>query len=448
MRIFQNASMTPEERRRIFQRARTDIAAVREQVACLIADVRAHGDAAVAEQIARFDGVTLAPRQFRVSEPEIDAALSGLDRATLEAIREQIRWSTRFHEAQKTEKQWFVELEKGVLAGQITRPVPSVALYVPGGRASYPTVAQILTVPARVAGVPRICLFTPPRNMVPEVIAAAHLAGAHEIYRVGGVAAIAAAAYGTETIRRVDKIVGPGNVYVQAAKMEVSGQVALDMPAGPSEVLIVADETARPEWCAADLLAQAEHDPDAAGVLVTHVPALAEAVAREAERQAARAPRRAIVEASLDRYSCIIVTGSLDESIAVANEYAPEHLELLVADPFGVLPRIEHAGSVFLGHYAPVAVGDYASGVNHTLPTGGWARVYSPIGVETFQRKMEFEYVTREGLERLRPIVERISAVENLPAHGDSVRIRFGELPAAGDGPAAPGAPGQPPSRT
>ncbi|HEY8417429.1 MAG TPA: histidinol dehydrogenase [Limnochordales bacterium] len=427
MRIFRYATMTPEEKKEIFGRARADIEGVREVVAQLIRDVRERGDQAIVEQVARFDKVELTPDRFRVSDAEIEEAFATVDPVLIDTIKEQIHWSTKFHEAQKTDKQWFMELEKGVIAGQITRPIPSVAIYVPGGLASYPTTTQILTVPARVAGVPRICVFTPPKNMVPEIIIAAKLAGAHEIYRIGGVAAIAAAAYGTETIPRVDKIVGPGNVYVQAAKMLVYGQVAIDMPAGPSEAIMLADETARPEWCAADILARAEHDPNAAGVLVTHVEELAYATAREVERQAAVTPRKEIVLESLRRYSCIIITDSLEESIAVTNEYAPEHLELLVADPFGILPRIEHAGSVFLGHYAPVAVGDYASGVNHTLPTGGWARVFSPIGVDTFQKKIEFEYLTPEGLGRLKHIVYRISAVEKLPAHADSVKHRFGE---------------------
>lgn len=427
MKIFRYGEMTPEEKAEIFQRARTDIDSVRESVAALIDAVRKSGDEAIVEQVARFDQVELTPDRFRVSESEIEEAFSAVEPELIETIKEQIHWSTKFHEAQKTDKQWAMELEKGVLAGQITRPIPSVAVYVPGGLASYPTVAQILTVPARVAGVPRICLFTPPNNMVPEVIVAAKLAGAHEIYRIGGVAAIAAAAYGTSTIEPVDKIVGPGNVYVQAAKLLVFGQVAIDMPAGPSEGLMLADETARPEWCAADILARAEHDPNAAGVLVTHVEELAMETAREVARQAAVTPRKDVVMASLERYSCIIITDSLEQSIAVSNEYAPEHLELLVADPFGVLPRIEHAGSVFLGHYAPVAVGDYASGVNHTLPTGGWARAFSPIGVDTFQKKIEFEYLTPDGLERLKHIVYRISDVEKLPAHADSVKHRFGE---------------------
>lgn len=427
MKVFYYSKMTPKDKAYIFQRARADIDSVRDGVAGLIDAVRERGDEAIAEQVARFDGVELTPDRFRVSQEEIEEAFASVDPVIVETIKEQIRWSTKFHEAQKTDKHWMVELEKGVVAGQMTRPIPSVAVYVPGGRASYPTTAQILTVPARVAGVPRICLFTPPRNMVPEVIIAAHLAGAHEIYRIGGVAAVAAAAYGTETIQPVVKIVGPGNVYVQAAKMLVSGQVAIDMPAGPSEGMLLADETARPEWCAADMLAQAEHDPDAASVLVTHVEELALATAREVERQTEVTPRRDIVAESLRRYSCIIVTESLEQSIQVVNEYAPEHLQVMVADPWGVLPRIEHAGSVFLGHYAPIAVGDYASGVNHTLPTGGWARVHSAIGVDVYQKKIEFEYLTPEGLNRLKPIVYRLSDVEKLPAHGDSVRIRFGE---------------------
>lgn len=433
MKIWPYRTLPAAEKQRLFQRARTDIAGVRDQVTDLVAKVRQRGDAAISEQMARFDRITLQPEQFRVSAAEIEQAVAGLAPATLAAIREQIGWSTRFHTAQKTEKQWLMELEQGVLAGQITRPLASVGLYVPGGRASYPSVAQILAVPAQVAGVPRICLFTPPGNMTAEVIAAAHLAGAHELYRIGGVAAVAAAAYGTQTVAPVDKIVGPGNIYVQAAKLAVFGQVAIDMPAGPSEVLIIADETARPEWCAADLLAQAEHDPDAAAVLVTHVPALAEATRQEVLRQTAAAPRREIIEQALQRYAAILLTADLAQSVAVANAYAAEHLQLMVADPFGLLPRVEHAGSVFLGHHAPVAVGDYASGVNHTLPTGAWARMFSPIGVETFQKKMEFEYLTPAGLARLKHIVYRLAAVEGLPAHGAAVGIRFGETGSGSD---------------
>lgn len=434
LRVFRYAELGPHEREALFHRGRQELHEVWDAVRELLADVRERGDQAVAEQVARFDGVRLSPDRFRLSEEEIEQAFREVPPATLDAIREQIRWSRAFHEAQRGHACWMVELERGVLAGQMTRPIPSTAIYVPGGRAAYPTVAQILTVAASVAGVPRICVFTPPRSLVPEVVVAARLAGAHEIYRVGGVAAIAAAAYGTETIRPVDKIVGPGNVYVQAAKLQVLDRVACDIPAGPSEVLIIADETARPDWCAADLLAQAEHDPQAAAVLVTHVPEIAWETAREVQRQVAVAPRREVILQALSRYSCAIISGSLEESLAIANDYAAEHLQLYVADPFALLPKVQHAGCVFLGAHAPVAVGDYATGVNHTLPTGRWARVYSAVGIETFQKKVEFQYVTREGLARLRHIVYRLAAVEQLPAHGASVAIRFGERDGAGGG--------------
>ncbi|MGH7870052.1 MAG: histidinol dehydrogenase, partial [Candidatus Dormibacteraceae bacterium] len=344
----------------------------------------------------------------------------------------QIGISRTFHEAQRRPESWVVETAPGVEVGQLMRPLDSAGLYVPGGRATYPTVMQILAVPAAVAGVPRIVACTPPHSESngeigpPDVVlAAAALAGVHEVYRIGGPAAVAALAYGTETVAKVDKILGPGNVYVQAAKLLVFGEVGIDQIAGPSEVLILADETANPVHVAADLLAQAEHDPKAAVVLVTWSRSLAEATQREVERQLALAPRREVIAEALASFGLIVVTKNELEAIAFTNDYAPEHLEVLTSTPRELLPKLKHAGSIFLGDYAPVAVGDYASGSNHVLPTGQAARFFSPVSVESYLKASQFQMLTKQGLEGLSEIITTLAELEGLPAHAASVRVRF-----------------------
>jgi len=425
IKIYELGKMTGTERERIMQRSVSDTSEAEGKVEEIIDNVRKNGDKALIEYKQQFDGVEVA--NLRVTEDEFDEAFKIIDPGLLARIKDQIKWSSSYHRNQIS-KTWQTELEKGVTAGQKTTPIESVGLYVPGGRATYPTVMQVLGVPAGIAGVPRIVAVTPPNEeggLAPAILAAAKLAGVTEVYKVGGAQAIAALAYGTESIKPVKKIVGPGNIYVTAAKLKVFGRVAIDMPAGPSEAIILADKYANPKYCAIDILARTEHDPNAAGVLVTDSMELAKATAKEVEIQFQKLNRREIMKEALSKYCAIMVTKNMDEAIRFTNDYAPEHLELMVRDPWDALNRIENAGSVFMGDYAPVAVGDYATGTNHILPTGGYAKMFSPVSVSDFQKKTEFQYLTKEGLKNLEPIVSKISDIEGLDAHGESVRIRF-----------------------
>jgi histidinol dehydrogenase len=309
----------------------------------------------------------------------------------------------------------------------MVRPLDRVGIYVPGGKASYPSSVLMNAIPAKVAGVGEIIMTVPmPDGEVnPYVLAAARLAGVDRVFRIGGAQAVAALAYGTESVPRVDKITGPGNIYVATAKKQVFGQVDIDMIAGPSEILVINDGTGDPRHIAADLLSQAEHDELASSVLVTTDPGFAGQVRQALEEQLAVLPRQAIARTSLERYGAIIVAGDLAEAIAFSNRIAPEHLELAVADPFAILPRIRHAGAIFMGHHTPEAAGDYLAGPNHTLPTGGTARFFSPLGVEDFVKKSSIVSLSRAGLERIGGAVVHLAALEGLDAHGRSVSIRL-----------------------
>jgi histidinol dehydrogenase len=427
MEIYRWEALDPQTRRRLLLRARADLTEVLPEVKAILEDVRRRGDAAVQDYMRRFDGVDRPPSQWRVSREAMAAAWEELSPEVQEALRREAEAVRRFHEAQRERPIWLMEMAPGVLAGQIIRPLDSAGLYIPGGRAVYPTIVHALGIPAAVAGVPRIVACTPPAGRHPAVLAAADAAGVTDFFLVGGVAAIAAMAYGTETIPRVDKIVGPGNIYVLAAKMLVMGETAIDMLAGPTEVVVLADETARPDWVAAELLAQAEHDPQTSCLLVTPVEELARAVRREIERQGPALPRWPIARQALETYGGLIVTADLETAIAVCNAYAPEHLAIYTRDPWAVLPRIRHAGSVFLGPWSAVAAGDYATGTNNTLPTGGWARAASSVSVDTFIRRIEVEALTEEGLRRLAPVITTLAEVEGLHGHAASVRIRLSE---------------------
>jgi histidinol dehydrogenase len=421
-------------RQHLLRRSRVSLRGVRAEVEAIVEDVERRGDAALCDYIRRFDRVDLRPDQLRVSQADLERAPARLPSNVLDVLRRQIAISRRFHEAQRRPEQWEVETAPGVHVGQRSLPIDSVGLYVPGGRASYPTVMQILAVPASVAGVDSVVAATPPAvssdgspGPRDEVLAAAALSGVRHVYRMGGPAAIAALAYGTESVDPVHKIVGPGNIYVQAAKLLVFGDVAIDQVAGPSEVLVLADESANPTHVAADLLAQAEHDPQAAAVLVTWSRPLAEATLAEVERQLPLTPRCEIVAHALAAFGMIIVARSEAEAVAFSNDYAPEHLEVLTARPSDLLPRLRHAGSVFLGGYAPVAVGDYASGSNHVLPTGQGARFFSPVSVDTYLKTSQYQTVSREGLRHLSDIITTLAEIEGLPAHAASVRVRLND---------------------
>ncbi|HOI13909.1 MAG TPA: histidinol dehydrogenase [Methanoculleus sp.] len=399
---------------------RSDIDRVKGPVSEIIGRVRAEGDAALFDLTKRFDGIDLA--DITVIDEEREAAYEQVDARLVESLIEAEARITRFHELQRGRDLWLQEVEPGITLGVKTTPLSRVGAYVPGGRAAYPSTALMCTVPAMVAGVKEICCCTPPPTS-PITLVALDIAGVDEVYRVGGAQAIAAMAIGTETIPRVEKIVGPGNVYVTAAKMLLRDTAEIDFPAGPSEIGILADGTANPTFIAADILAQAEHDPNAACVLVTTDAALADAVGAEVKRMAANAERRDIIAQALE-HSGYIVAADLDEAVETVDDIAPEHLSIQVADPLAVLNRIRSAGSIFVGPYAAVACGDYASGTNHVLPTAGYARLYSGLDVNHFCRRSTVQVLTREGLEAIGDVVETIADAEGLHAHAESVRVR------------------------
>ncbi|MFA6435866.1 MAG: histidinol dehydrogenase [Candidatus Gracilibacteria bacterium] len=425
--IYDWESASPDIKSRIMRRAQADMEAIKGVATLWLDRVKKEGDAAVLAYIREFDDPSFELSRLRVSEADIAEAYEKVKPEVLEMIRKQIQISRRFHQEQASRitQEWEIESVPGVKTGVRVVPVDAAGLYVPAGKAPLPTVAQILTVTAKAAGVPRVAVFFPPTAPNYEIIVAAKEAGADEIYRVGGIAAIGAMTFGTETIRPVQIIAGPGNPYVQAAKLQVFGKVGIDMLSGPSEALILADETSDPRFLAADVLSRCEHGPDSAGVLAVTSRALAEQVKAEIIRQFGTLQRQNFIQKALAGYSAILVFESEDVMIDFANEYAAEHLEIQMKNPREVLKRIRNAGSVFLGDFAPVAVGDYASGTNHCLPTGVAPTFASPVRVGLFQREMEFQILTRDGLAALRPIVETISDVEGLDAHKRSVQIRF-----------------------
>jgi histidinol dehydrogenase len=414
--------------RRLARPPATVAAEVQAAVAAIVADVRARGDAAVLEATARFDRFS-APSVAALALPPdaLGAAEAGLDprvRAALAYAAERIE---RYHAA-ALPKSWRITDEHGSLLGQEVRPLDRVGVYVPGGRAAYPSTVLMTAIPARVAGVRDVVLVTPPAadgSVAPAVLAAARVAGVTEVYRIGGAQAIAALAYGTATIARVDKIVGPGNVYVALAKAQVFGDVGIDMVAGPSEVVVIADRTARPAWIAADLLAQAEHDPMARAVCVTDSPLLAGQVEAAVAEQLDRLPRREIAAAALAAHGALVLVDTLETAVDLANRLAPEHLELMVAVPAALLPRVRHAGAVFLGAHTPEVVGDYVAGPNHVLPTAGTARFASPLSTEDFVTRSSVIEYSPGGLAAAWPHLAALTAVEGLAGHGRAAELRI-----------------------
>ncbi|MCA1591621.1 MAG: histidinol dehydrogenase [Acidobacteria bacterium] len=392
----------------------------------IVEEVRRRGDAAVLDYTARFDNVRLNVGELRVDEKTLRESASRVDAKVLEAIRASIRNVRAFHERERIAS-WEMETARGVRLGQRITPVESAGLYVPGGTASYPSSVVMNVVPAQVAGVSRIVVATPPRTLseTPAVAAALRELGVTEIYSVGGAQAIAALAYGTETIPRVDIITGPGNKFVATAKKIVFGAVGIDSIAGPSEIVVLADETARADFVAADLLAQSEHGEDASAVLVTTSEALADAVAAEVSTQARTLPRFQIVSRSLAAYGAIFVVKDMDEGCALVNELAPEHLEIIARDEDEVAARVRHAGAIFFGSHTPEAVGDYFAGPNHVLPTGGSARFSSALGVHNFLRRTSIIRYTREELNETGRLIAAFAEAEGLHAHARSALIRL-----------------------
>lgn len=398
-------------------------------VAGIIADVRARGDAAVIELTARFDRLELTPERLAFSEAEIEAEIatvSAEDRAALELAAERIR---AYHARQMPENARWTDAA-GAELGWRWGPIASAGLYVPGGLASYPSSVLMNAIPARVAGVERLVVACPtPGGVVnPLVLLAARLAGVDAVYRIGGAQAVAALAYGTETIRPVDKITGPGNAYVAAAKRRVFGRVGIDMIAGPSEILVIAEGAVDPDWIALDLLSQAEHDESAQSILVTPDEALGRAVVQAVEARLETLERRAIAGASWRDYGAVIVTRDLEEAAALSDRVAPEHLELCVADPEALAARIRHAGAIFLGGWTPEAIGDYVGGPNHVLPTARSARFSSGLSVMDFLKRTTLARMTPAALRAVGPAAERLAISESLEAHGLSVRARLDRL--------------------
>ncbi len=423
IRIMKYGEVANED---IFARSvpEVDVAGI---VSDIIAEVKNRGDAALFDYCEKFDRVKLT--SLEVSPVEFDAAMAAMEPEFIDVLETAAANIRNFHEKQV--RQSFIIAERdGVVMGQKVTPLDKVGLYVPGGTAAYPSTVLMDAIPAKIAGCGEIVMVTPPArdgSVNPAILAAAKVAGVDRVIKVGGAQAVAALAWGTETVPCVDKIVGPGNAFVAEAKKQVFGRVAIDMIAGPSEILVVADGRSDPREVAADLLSQAEHDRMASAVLVTDSAQLAEAVQAEVERQVRLLPRVEIASASIDVNGKIIVADNLDQAIEIANAIAPEHLELCVDNPFDYLDKVKHAGSIFMGRNCPEALGDYLAGPNHTLPTGGTARFYSPLSVDDFVKKSQYTYFTREALSAVSDKIARFARKEGLEGHARSVLSRFSE---------------------
>jgi histidinol dehydrogenase len=394
-------------------------------VKAIIENVRKLGDEAVRGYTEKFDKVLL--QSFTIPKADIDEAYELVDKEMLAVIREAANNIKAYH-LKQLRPSWMMPEENGTILGQKVTPLDSVGVYVPGGTAAYPSSVLMNVVPAKVAGVERIVMVSPPGKdgkLPPAVLVAANEAGVEEIYKMGGAQAVAALAYGTETIKPVDKIVGPGNIYVALAKREVFGDVDIDMIAGPSEIVVLADDTAKPNEVAADLLSQAEHDERASSVLVTASEVLANAVAIEVEQQLANLPRRNIAEKSIEDYGAIYLTETMEEAVNVVNQIAPEHLEIMTENAFEYVGKIKHAGAIFIGRYSSEPVGDYFAGTNHVLPTNGTARFSSPLSVEDFQKKTSVIYYTENALKANVHKIARFARMEGLEAHARAVEERF-----------------------
>ena len=398
---------------------------VEDVVADIIYNVRKNGDKALFEYSERFDGAVLS--ELKVSKEEMDEALENVSSEFIEILRKAAANIRKFHEKQ-VRSSFIINDEDGIVIGQKITPIEKAGLYVPGGTAPYPSTVLMDAIPAKIAGCKELVMVTPPESsgkVNSAILAAAYIAGVDKIFKVGGAQAIAALAYGTESIPKVEKIVGPGNAYVTEAKKQVNGIVSIDVIAGPSEVLMVADGGTNPKFAAADMLAQAEHDKLSTAVLITDSQELAVAVQAELEKQLAELPRKDIAGASIEKNGKIIITDSIDTAVMIANEIAPEHLELCLDNPFDYLDKVKNAGSIFLGRYCPEPLGDYYGGTNHTLPTGGTAKFASPLSVDDFIKKSQYTYYTRDAFRRVKDDIACFAKQEELMGHARSCLIRF-----------------------
>lgn len=396
-------------------------------VAAILADVKEKGDEAVFDYTKRFDGADINAVNIVVTKEEIDEAYSLVDEQLVEVIRKALVNIREYHAKQK-QYSWFDSTPNGTILGQKVTPLNRVGVYVPGGKAAYPSSVLMNIIPAKVAGVNQIIMTTPPGKdgrVNPGTLVAANEAGVDVIYKVGGAQAIAAMAYGTDSIRKVDKIVGPGNIYVALAKRAVYGHVSIDSIAGPSEILVIADETANPRYVAADLLSQAEHDEMASAILITTSEELADKVSKEIDSFVAELSRSEIISKSLENYGYILIARDIDEAVETANEIASEHLEIVTKDPFTVMTKIRNAGAIFLGEYSSEPLGDYFAGPNHVLPTNGTAKFFSPLGVDDFIKKSSIISYSREALEPIHEDIIKFANAERLTAHANSIKVRF-----------------------
>ncbi len=419
--------LRPAQLKGIMERSMEDISTIYEEMRLIVEDIRKNGDTVALKHYKKHKE-DISRADLEVTREEIDQAYKEVSSKVVDCLKVAAGNITKFHRAQLEREMWSIEVSEGILAGRITRPMDIVGCYIPGGTAAYPSSVLMTVLPAKVAGVGKIVAVTPPsKGMVvnPATLVAADVTGCDRIFKVGGPWGIASLAYGTESIPRVDKIVGPGNKYVTAAKMIVYGQVGIDSPAGPSETLILADESGDPDLIALDFLSQIEHDPDSAAVLVTTTRKLAEDVCEIINREFESLPRKEILRSSLTKHSHVLLAEDMGQAIDFTNEYATEHLQILTEDPFITLNRIKHAGSIFLGPYAPVPVGDYASGTNHVLPTGQCARMFSGLSVDDFIKKPTFQYLSKKGLFSLKDVVTTLAEAEGLPIHARAVEARF-----------------------
>jgi histidinol dehydrogenase len=420
-------SLTKERKEAIMRRSMEDISSVYLEVRDIVQDIQKRGDIVSIEHYTKFKH-DITSDDIVVTKEEIERAYQSVDSNVVKELKTAAKNIEKFHKAQLDREMWSMEIMDGILAGRLTRPMDAVGAYVPGRKASYPSSVLMTIIPAKVAGVKNVVVCTPPEQgmvVTESTLVAADIAGADQVFKIGGPWAIASMAFGTEKVSKVDKIVGPGNKYVTAAKMLVFGTVDIDSPAGPSEVLILADETASPRLLSIDLISQVEHDEDAAGVLVCISSQIAEKVCEIVENEIEGLPRKDIIKSALSKHSAVIVAENMDDAIDFANEYAAEHLQIVTAEPFAILPKIRHAGSIFMGPYAPVPVGDYASGTNHVLPTGQCARMFSGLSVDDYIKKPTFQFLTKKGLSQLKDTVITLAESEGLFMHARTIKERF-----------------------
>jgi len=420
-------NLRPEQYRIIMKRSSEDIDSIYKEVREIVLDVRDNGDQVSLDHYKKYKH-DLTLNDLVVKKEDIEEAYRNVDSKVIDALKFASENIVKFHRAQIEKEMWMVDIADGILAGRMTTPLERVGAYIPGRRAAYPSSILMTILPAKVAGVKEVVACTPPdQGMIinPSTLVAADIAGSTKIFKVGGPWGIASMAYGTTTIPKVDKIVGPGNKYVTAAKIMVFGQVGIDSPAGPSEGMILADKTGNADFITIDLLSQSEHDPDAASILVTTSDELALKVSNKINKELPKLPRKEIITSSLTKHSYILIARDIEQAIDFVNEYAPEHLEIMTEEPFVTLKKIKNAGSIFMGPFSPIPVGDYASGTNHVLPTGQTARMFSGLSIDDFIKKPTFQYLSKDGLSSLKDTVVTLAEAEGLPLHARTILERF-----------------------